>query len=118
MKVRSELEFILTLVVTFNAIAAVSGAAAGMLPSGSPRSLTADSVDGVLENVSRVLAEARLDLAKREQEVVSALRHNQEALAQLRRPAQDAAINSALTPAQPTIVDAKPGQRSRGLHPR
>jgi hypothetical protein len=105
-------------VVTFNAIAAVSGAAAGMLPSGSPRSLSADSVDGVLENVTRVLAEARSDLAKREQDVVSALRHNHEALSRLRRPAQDATINSPVTPAQPTIVNAKPGQLRGGLHPR
>jgi hypothetical protein len=81
-------------VVTFNAIAAVSGAAASMLPSCSPRPLGADSVDGVLENVSQVLAEARSDLAERENDVASALRHNLAALAQLRRPAEDAAVNS------------------------
>jgi hypothetical protein len=105
-------------VVTLNAIAAVSGAAASLLPSGSAKSLSADSVDGVLKKMSEVMAQARSDLAEREKDITSALQHNLEALASLRRQAEDANVNSPVVPAQPTIVDAAPGQISSRLHPR
>ena len=105
-------------VVTLNALAAVSGAAAGLLPAGSAKSLGADTVDGVLEKMSEVMAQARSDLAEREKDITSALWHNLEALASLRRQAEDANVNSPVAPAQPTIVDAAPGQISSRLHPR
>ena len=66
-------------VVTLNAIAAVSGAAASLLPAGSAKSLSADTVDGVLEKTSEVMAQARSDLAEREKDITSALQHNLEA---------------------------------------
>ena len=65
--------------VTLNAIAAVSGAAASLLPAGSAKSLSADTVDGVLEKTSEVMAQARSDLAEREKDITSALQHNLEA---------------------------------------
>ena len=65
--------------VTLNAIAAVSGAAASLLPAGSARSLSADTVDGVLAKMSEVMAQARSDLAEREKDITSALQHNLEA---------------------------------------
>src|SRR6516164_8521318 len=105
-------------VVTLNAIAAVSGAAASLLPAGSARSLSADTVDGVLEKMSEVMAQARSDLAEREKDITSALQHNLEALASLRRQAEDAKVNSPVVPAQPAIVDAAPGHISSRLHPR
>jgi hypothetical protein len=105
-------------VVTLNAIAAVSGAAASLLPAGSAKSLSADTVDGVLEKMSEVMAQARADLAEREKDITSALQHNLEALASLRRQAEDAKVNSPVVPAQPTIVDAAPGHISSRLHPR
>jgi hypothetical protein len=105
-------------VVTLNALAAVSGAAASLLPAGSAKSLNADTVDGVLEKMSEVMAQARSDLAKREKDITSALQHNLEALATLRRQAEDAKVNSPLVPAQPTIVNAAPGHISSRLHPR
>jgi len=105
-------------VVTLNAIAAVSGAAASMLPAGRAKSLSADTVDGVLEKMSEVMAQARSDLAEREKDITSALQHNLEALASLRRQAEDAKVNSPVVLAQPAIVDAAPGQISSRLHPR
>lgn len=72
-------------VVTLNAIAAVSGAAASLLPAGTAKSLSADTVDGVLEKMSEVMALARSDLAEREKDITSALQHNLEALASFRR---------------------------------
>jgi hypothetical protein len=105
-------------VVTLNAIAAVSSAAASLLPAGSAKSLSADTVDGVLAKMSDVMAQARSDLAEREKDITSALQHNLEALASLRRQAEDANINGPVVPAQPTIVDAAPGQISSRLHPR
>jgi hypothetical protein len=105
-------------VVTLNAIAAVSGAAASLLPTGTAKSLSADTVDGVLEKMSEVMAQARSDLAEREKDITSALQHNLEALASLRRQAEDAKVNSPVVPAQPTIVDAAPGHISSCLHPK
>ena len=105
-------------VVTLNAIAAVSGAAASLRPTGSGKSLSADTVDGVLEKMSEVIAQARSDLAEREKDITSALQHNLEALASLRRQAEDAKVNSPVMPAQPTIVDAALGHISNSLHPR
>jgi hypothetical protein len=104
-------------VVTLNAIAAVSGAAASLLPSGSAKSLSADTVDGVLEKMSDVMAQARSDLAEREKDITAALEHNLEALAGLRHQAEDANVNSPVVPAQPSIV-AAPGRISSRLHPR
>lgn len=105
-------------VVTLNAIAAVSGAAASLLPTGNAKSLSADTVDGVLEKMSDVMAQARSDLAEREKDITSALLHNLEALSSLRRQAEDAKVNSPVAPAQPTIADAGPGSISSRLHPR
>ena len=105
-------------VVTLNAIAAVSGAAASLLPAGSAKSLSADTVDGVLGKMSEVMAQARSDLAEREKDITSALQHNLEALASLRRQAEDAKVNSPVVPAQPAIVDAARGHISSRLHPR
>jgi len=105
-------------VVTLNAIAAVSGAAASLLPAGSAKSLSADTVDGVLEKMSEVMAQARSDLAEREKDITSALQHNLEALAGLRRQAEDAKVNSPVVPAQPTIAGAAPGDIGSRLHPR
>jgi hypothetical protein len=105
-------------VVTLNAIAAVSGAAASLRPGGSAKSLGADTVDGVLEKMSEVMAQARSDLAEREKDITSALQHNLEALASLRHQAEDANVNSPVAPAQPTIVDAAPAQITSRLHPR
>ena len=105
-------------VVTLNALAAVSGAAAGLLPAGSAKSLGADTVDGVLEKMSEVMAQARSDLAEREKDITAALQHNLEALGSLRRQAEDANVNSPVAPAQATIVDAAPGHITSRLHPR
>ncbi len=105
-------------VVTLNAIAAVSGAAASLRPGGSAKSLSADTVDGVLEKMSEVMAQARSDLAEREKDITAALQHNLEALASLRHQAEDANVNSPIAPAQPTIVDAAPGDIGSRLHPR
>jgi hypothetical protein len=105
-------------VVTLNAIAAVSGAAASLLPGGSAKSLSADTVDGVLTKMSEVMAQARSDLAEREQDITAALQHNLEALASLRQQAEDVTVNSPLVPALPTIADAAPSRISSRLHPR
>jgi hypothetical protein len=105
-------------VVTLNAIAAVSGAAASLLPAGSGKSLSADTVDGVLKKMSEVMAQARSDLAERETDITSALRHNLEALASLRRQAEDATASSPVVPPKPTIAGAVPGHISSRLHPR
>jgi hypothetical protein len=105
-------------VVTLNAIAAVSGAAASLRPSGSAKSISSDTVDGVLEKMSGVMAQARSDLAEREKDIRSALEHNLEALAKLRRQAEDVRINSPLVPAQPAIAGAAAGDISSRLHPK
>jgi hypothetical protein len=89
-----------------------------LLPAGSAKSLSADTVDGVLEKMSEVMAQARSDLAEREKDITSALQHNREALASLRRQAEDAKVNSPVVPAQPAIVDAAAGSISSRLHPR
>jgi hypothetical protein len=68
-------------VVTLNAIAAVSSAATSPPPPGSAKSLSADTVDGVLEKISEVMAQVRSDLADREKNITSALQHNREAVA-------------------------------------
>lgn len=75
-------------------------------------------MDGVLEKMSEVMAQARSDLAEREKDITSALQHNREALASLRRHAEDARVNSAVVPARPTIADAARGDMSSRLHPR
>jgi hypothetical protein len=105
-------------VVTLNAIAAVSGAAASLLPAGTGKSLSADTVDEVLKKMSEVMTQARSDLAEREKDITAALQHNLAALKSLRRQAEDAKINSPVVPAQPAIADAAPGQISSRLHPR
>ena len=64
------------------------------------------------------MARARSDPAGRERDITSALQHNLEGLASLRRRAGDATVNSPVVPAQPTIVDAGPGHISSRLHPR
>jgi hypothetical protein len=104
-------------VVTLNAIAAVSGAAASLRPGGSAKSISADSVDGVLTKMTEAMAQARSDLAEREKDVTSALQHNWEALASLRHHAEDAADISPVVPPQPTIMDAAPGTISSRLRP-
>jgi hypothetical protein len=105
-------------VVTLNAIAAVSGAAASLRPGGSAKSISADTVDGVLAKMTEVMAQARSDLAEREKEITSALQHNLEALAGLRHQAEDARVSGPVVPPQPTIVDAAPGTISNRLRPR
>jgi hypothetical protein len=105
-------------VVTLNAIAAVSGAAASLRPGGTARSISADTVDGVLDKMTEVMAQARSDLAERETDITSALQHNLAALASLRQQAEVAKVGSAVVPSQPTIVDAPPGAITGRLHPR
>jgi hypothetical protein len=105
-------------VVTLNAIAAVSGAAASLRPGGSARLISADTVDGVLQKMTEVMAQARSDVAEREKDISSALQHNLQALAGLRRQAEDAKVNSPVVPPQPTIVDAGPGHIGSRLYPR
>jgi hypothetical protein len=68
--------------------------------------------------MSEVMAQARADLAEREQDITSALQHNRQALASLRQQAEDAKVNSPVVPPQPTIVVAAPGTVSSRLHPR
>lgn len=75
-------------------------------------------MDGVLTKMTEVMAQARSDLAEREKDISSALQHNLQALASLRRQAEQSKINSAVVPPQPTIVDAAPGTISSRLHPR
>jgi hypothetical protein len=72
-------------VVTFNAVAAVSGAAASLLPGGDPQSLDADTADSVLEKMSQVMTDARGHLAEKLNDIPTALTHNQTALAALRQ---------------------------------
>jgi type II secretory pathway component PulM len=68
--------------------------------------------------MSEVMAQARADLAEREQDITSALQHNRQALASLRQQAEDAKVLSPVVPPQPTIVGAAPGSISSRLHPR
>ncbi|HXW43965.1 MAG TPA: hypothetical protein VEL03_04210 [Streptosporangiaceae bacterium] len=104
-------------VVTFNAVAAVSGAAASLLPGGDPKVLDADTVDGVLEKMSQVMTEARAQMAARQNDILAALTHNQTALAALRQ-ASTAAAATPVTPSRPAILDAGQGEIGAHLHPK
>jgi hypothetical protein len=105
-------------VVTFNAVAAVSGAAASLLPGGDAKSIGADKVDDVLKNVSQVMLEARGQIAAREQDIVTALEHNHQTLAAVRRRSADTGTPGPLTPSQPAIISAGDGQIAPHLHPK
>jgi hypothetical protein len=105
-------------VVTFNALAAVSGAAASLLPGGDEKSIGADRVDDVLENVSRVMREARTQIATREQDIVTALEHNHQTLAAVRQRSTVTGTAGPVTPSQPTIIGAEAGEISAHLHPK
>lgn len=105
-------------VVTFNAVAAVSGAAAGLLPGGDAKSIGADKIDDVLQNVSQVMQEARAQIAAREQDIVAALEHNHQTLAAVRQRSAETGTAGPVTPSQPTIITAEPGQISAHLHPK
>jgi hypothetical protein len=105
-------------VVTFNALAAVSGAAANLLPGGDAKSIGADRVDDVLENVSRVMREARAQIAAREQDIAAALEHNHRTLAALRQRSTVTGTAGPVTPSRPTIINAEAGQISAHLHPK
>jgi hypothetical protein len=105
-------------VVTFNAVAAVSGAAASLLPGGDAKSIGADRVDDVLENVSQVMLEARAQIATREQDIVAALEHNHQTLAAVRQRAAETGTAGPVTPSQPAIINAEAGQISAHLHPK
>jgi hypothetical protein len=104
-------------VVTFNAVAAVSGAAASLLPGGDPKSLDADTVDGVLEKMSQVMTDARAHLAEKQNDILAALTHNQAALAALRQDTTAAAA-TPVTPSRPAILDAKQEEIGAYLHPK
>jgi uncharacterized membrane-anchored protein YhcB (DUF1043 family) len=104
-------------VVTLNAVAAASGAAASLLPGGDPKSLDADTVDGVLDKMSQVMKDARAHLAEKQNDVLAALTHNQAALAALRQTAAPAAA-TPVTPSRPAILDAKQGEIGAHLHPK
>jgi hypothetical protein len=105
-------------VVTINAVAAVSGAAANLLPGGDPKSIGADKVDHVLANVSNVMAEARAQITAREQDIVAALDHNHKTLTAVRQRAAATGTAGPLTPSQPTIASAEAGQIAAHLHPK
>lgn len=104
-------------VVTFNAVAAVSGTAASLLPGGDPKSLDADTVDGILEKMSQVMTDARAQLAAKLNDILAALTHNQAALAALRQD-EAAAVATPITPSRPAILDAKLGEIGAHLHPK
>jgi len=105
-------------VVTFNALAAVSGAAASLLPGGDAKSIGADNVEEVLENVSQVMREARAQIAARDQDITTALDHNHQTLAAVRQHSTVTGTAGPVTPSQPTIIDAEAGQISTHLHPK
>jgi hypothetical protein len=105
-------------VVTFNAVAAVSGAAASLLPGGDAKSIGADRADDVLENVSQVMREARAQIASRERDIVAALEHNHQTLAAVRQRSAVTGTAGPVTPSQPTIINAEVGQISSHLHPK
>jgi hypothetical protein len=105
-------------VVTFNAVAAVSGAAASLLPGGDAKSIGADRVDDVLKNVSNVIAEARAQVAAREQEIVAALQHNHQTLVTVRQRSAETGTAGPVTPSEPTIIGAGAGQIAAHLHPK
>jgi hypothetical protein len=105
-------------VVTVNAVAAVSGAAAGLLPGGDPKSIGADKIEDVLKNVSKVIEEARAQIAAREQDILNALEHNHQTLAAVRQRSIETGTPGPLTPSQPAIINAEPGQISAHLHPK
>jgi hypothetical protein len=104
-------------VVSLNAIAAASGAAASLLPGGDPTSLDADTVDGVLEKMSQVMADAHTQVAEKQNDILAALTHNHEALSGLRQAATATAA-TPVTPARPAILDARPGEIAAHLHAR
>jgi hypothetical protein len=105
-------------VVTFNAVAAVSGAAASLLPGGDEKSIGADRVDDVLKNVSQVMDEARAQITAREQDIVAALEHNHKALAAVRQRSAETGTAGPVTPSRPTIINAGTGEISAHLHPK
>jgi hypothetical protein len=105
-------------VVTFNAVAAVSGAAASLLPGGDAKSIGADRVDEVLANASQVMREARAQITAREQDIVAALEHNRQALAAVRQRSAETGTAGPVTPSQPTIIAARLGEISAHLHPK
>jgi hypothetical protein len=105
-------------VVTFNAVAAVAGAAASLLPGGDAKSIGADRVDDVLQNVSQVMDEARAQIAAREQDIVAALEHNHRTLAAVRQRSAATGTAGPVTPSQPAIINAEAGQISAHLHPK
>jgi len=105
-------------VVTFNAVAAVSGAAASLLPGGDAKSIGADRVDDVLANVSQVMLEARAQIAERERDIVAALEHNHRTLAAVRHRSTATGMAGPVTPSEPTIINAEASQISAHLHPK
>jgi hypothetical protein len=102
-------------VVTLNAVAAASGAAASLLPGGDPKSLDADTVDGVLEKMSQVMTDARAHLAAKLNDILAALTHNQAALAALRQD-EPATAATPVTSSRPAILDARRGDIGAHLH--
>ena len=105
-------------VVTFNALAAVSGAAASLLPGGDAKTIGADNVDEVMDNVSQVMREARTQIAAKDQDITAALDHNHQTLAAVRRHSTVTGTAGPVTPSQPTIISAEAGQISTHLHPK
>jgi hypothetical protein len=105
-------------VVTLNALAAVSGAAASLVPGGDPKSIGADRIDDVLENVSQVMHEAQAQVAAREQDIVTALEHNCQTLTAVRQHTAAAGTAGPVTPSQPAIIDADAAQIAAHLHPK
>jgi hypothetical protein len=105
-------------VVTLNAVAAASGAAAGLLPGGDAKSIGADRVDDVFANVSQVMREARAQVTAREQDIAAALEHNHQALAAVRQRSAQTGTPGPVTPSQPAIINAEPGQIATHLHPK
>jgi hypothetical protein len=104
-------------VVTLNAVAAATGAAASLLPGGDPRSLDADTVDGVLEKMSQVMTDARGQMTEKQNDIIAALTHNQAALTALRQDTADTAA-TPVTPSRPAILTARQGEIGAHLHPR
>lgn len=95
----------------------MSGAAASLLPGGDPKSLDADTVDGVLAKMSQVMTDAREHLAAKLNDILAALTHNQAALAALRQD-ETAAVATPVTPSRPVILDARQGGIGAHLHPK
>jgi hypothetical protein len=49
---------------------------------------------------------------------VAALEHNHQTLAAVRQRAAETGTAGPVTPSQPTIINAEPGQISAHLHPK